>query len=154
MPASDQTVFEAHCSLKLSRSDEVRVQYFARKYDPQVVRRMRSDGSARAALNQQWTLHQGIQLSLPYPIRAEGQTLPASDYRLALQMDDAGAFGLRLLHRQSWLELKQVVGEGDLHADYLTLSLTPTRNGNFAVWWRFGPEYGTVEFLGGVSEPE
>jgi hypothetical protein len=137
----------AECKLEFDGGEEIVVRYFARKFDAEQLGTLRRDAARRALQNPRWVPYFGIELTTPRALRSPSQEIPAGTHRIALQMNAHGALDLVLLKDLELFPLEQILAEGDLHFDHLTIALVPSDHGPASLVWQWGPEYGKVDFF-------
>lgn len=129
----------------------VGLQYMARAYSSTSFRDMRRDKEKRAEQNALLPLFVRAELTTPAPLRSGSVLLPAGTFRLAPRMNDLGGWELLVLKDQEWILLPTEVSEGDAEFPYLSMTLTPTVDGWFALIVQWGPELQRVVFDKGRS---
>ena len=142
--SSDETI--ASSSLRLADGGDVVLRYRTRAHDDDTVRRMRADPTVREALNERLPIVLGAELTVPVAVVASDVRLEPGTRRISLRMGEGGAWQLVILEGREFLTVPLDLVTTPHRFEWLSLTLTPARDGAFAIVLQWGPDLGRAIF--------
>ena len=107
---------------------------------------MRADPTVREALNQRLPIVLGAELTVPVAVVASDVRLEPGTRRISLRMGEGGGWQLVVLEEREFLTIPLDLVTTPHRFEWLSLTLTPARDGAFAVVLQWGPDLGRAVF--------